>query len=475
MGRTLIRGALRASVGVALIAAGTAPPIAAANPGNLIPDAPKFEHAGGDKWVWKIDPERYGGAKGTITFYDEGFRGPGGTGPNDYRVGEGFDADDLSFVQNVTVVPRDGLTRDPVHDVFTDDPLGMAQTPSSALKGANMDGSVNLGGFAWTVPPGTKFVNMQIDRPGNYFVAKEDMHWGFFDYFDYQQGTAKARRIDTNFNFQPYPLSDGYGVCGTVMSLGPHALQRQQGHLTFDVAFDVYPANGRPGQSGADTQVIPGFVARSYGRYVVDVVNPMGQRQFFQARTTSINHNPLTGELDERYRQLVSPVAAGVVPTGAWVIGRGADTKVVPEGTPGSRFHRNKFAGFAYMLRGDIRRSIEDQTDVEYEQRQTWTAYPLDEAMKRPAGLRGVRVRRSGSLVRIVGRAARTADGRVRVTALGRAAGSRKRVARTVRMRGGRFATSLRIPKASRTRLVIRYMGDDTHRRQTVRRRIPVR
>lgn len=478
-----------AGIGVALAAAMAAPlaaaqtPLAAPGPEGPMPTAPRFERTAPGVWVLKIDPETYGGAKGTITFYDEGFVGPGGTGPTDFKVGDGFDVSTPSFVQNVSVQQRDGLTRDPPSTVFADSVPGLFSMPNAAFRDNNMDGQVNLGGFGWTTPPGTKFENMKIDKAGNYWVARRDMHWGFFDSFAVQQGTGPVRNVDTNFNFQPYPLSDAFGVCSSVTTLSPRAFQVQRGHLLFDVAFDVYPNDGEPGTMGADTQVVPGFVARSYGRYVVDVTNPMGQPQRFDGSTTSINHNPITNEMDPRWFQRVSAIGAGVVPTGAWVTGSGPTLRVVPQGTPGARYHRNKFAGFAYLLRGDFQRRIEDLPGVDYDRRQTWSAYPLADALKRPADVRGLVVRSIGrSRIQIEGRAQRAADGPVQLayTVPGRGGAARQSGARGVAtMSAGRFEKVLRVPrgaaKARRGLLVVRYAGDETHRAQSVRRQIRVR
>ena len=436
--------------------AAAAPALAGSGP---IPTM-KYEPQGDGVWVAKIDTKSYGGATGTVTFYDEGYRGPAGSSVNDFQVGTGYDAARPSFDQDVLVKEQDWLTKDPDATVWRDDPLGLVQSPTQALRDGNMDGQVNLGSFGWTTPPGTRFANMKIDRAGNYFVARRDMQWGFFDEYRYRNPAGEVRTLDTGFNFQPYPLSDAYGFCGSVLTLNPRAMQKQSGQLVFDVAFDVYPGDGGAGSPLKMTQVVPGFVMRSYGKSVVDVTNRFGQRQRFTANTSGINHNPVTGDLDERFYQTVSPVGAGVIPAGAWVLHDGDPERmvVVPKGTPGAKWHENEFAGFAYMLRGDAARRVTDVQGTNYERRMTWTDYALADQLKRAPGMRLASVRRVGaSVVRVTGRIAKTATGRVRValglpTSRGASRRSAVRKATTTRIRAGRFTVRLRLGRASCSR-----------------------
>lgn len=464
-----------ARLGVIVATLGGLALVPAVATGAEIPPTATYEDAGDGKWVWRVDPARYGGASGSITFSDEGYRGPGGAGPNDFQVGDGFDPENRSFVQSVEVVEADGITADPLHTVYADDLFGMGGHPSSAFEGANMDGQVNLGNFAWTTPPGTKFVNMQIDKAGNYFVAKRDMQWGFFDEYKYRSATGELRTRDTSFNFQPYPLSDAYGFCGSVLTSEPTALERQSGQLVFDVAFDVYPNDGGPGSGRPSTQVVPGFVMRSYGAYTVQVKNGMGQSQRFTARASGINYNPVTGQLDRAFYQRVSPLGAGVIPDGAWVLNEGTpDMKVVPEGTPGATYHKNTFAGFAFLLRGDVARTVTDLPGADYEARSTWSAWPLAAELKRRVRLRVSRASVRGSRLTVAGRAGAPADGVVDLRYDAQVGTRRLRVRRSTRLENGRFVASVRLPagvaRAPGGTLTVRYRGNDLYRAASARR-----
>jgi len=446
-----------------LLAAAALAPAAAATP-----QTPRYESEGAGKWVFKVDPANFGGATGTVTFFDDGYRGPGGASVNDFAIGEGYDPSRPAFSQDVRVVQRDLLTADPVSSPMSDgSPAGLM------FSDANMDGSVNLGPFGWTTPPGTRFLNMQIDSSGNYFVAQRDMTWGFFDSFDYQRKAGGGPTTsDTQFNFQPYPLSDAFGWCGSVLASVPEAVERQAGQLVFDVAFDVYPLDAEPGgQIPPMTQIVPGFVMRSYGRYEVDVNWTFGSQRF-AGGTVGNNVNPMTGEIDRAWQNQVSPVGAGVIPTGAWVTDEGTpQMKVVTEGTPGATFHRNLFAGAAFILRGDVRRSVTYRQGVDYLDSSRWTAWPLQARGKGTPEISLTRVARRGKRVLVDGRVA--GGGVVSVGYAGGAA----RSARAARLRFGRFSARLPLPRrgARRADLTISYAGDRNNLARTVRRSVRLR
>lgn len=351
-------------IALAVLAAATSP--AAAK--TQIPATAQYKKAGAGKWVLKIDKATYG-VEGKIVFRDGGYRGPGGASVNDFKVRGGYDARQPSFVQNVVVVAADDKTGDPPHTVWKDDDSGKFGFGPGRFDNTNMDGQTNLGPFGWTTPPGTRFMNMKVDRNGNYFVAKKDMQWGFFEAF---------RDYDTVFNFQPFPLSDAYGFCGSVLTSRPRARERQSGQLVFDMAFSVYVKDGQPSDGTTPAiQVVPGFVMRSYGSYQVDVMSPLNKLQSFRGSTAGINFNPKTGKLDPRFYGRVSPLGAGVVPKGAWVLNDNLPTmRIVAKGTPGAVYHQNSFAGFAFLLRGDAKRTVVDVKGIDYRKRASWTNWP---------------------------------------------------------------------------------------------------
>lgn len=357
------------------------------------------------KWVWNVDPLVYG-AEGTITFYnyanainpspeDPGMLGPGGAGPLDWQITSpvtgktGFDPDRPSFTQDVDVVPPDFLTPDGSMAISSDSdptvyhPDGLA-APSifTPFQNASLDGQANLFKFAYTVGTGTQFMNMQVDKAGNYYVARRDMQWEWIDSFLYHDVvTDETRTIDTQFNIQPYPISDAYGWCGAIPPRDPNSLTPMAGQLIKDIAFDVYLGDGGPHQAIRPfaTEVVPSFVMRSFGIYEVDVTMlSTGVRQQFTGIAKSVHQRPVDvlneddevvfeagsavkpGDPDfELWFNRVSPFAAGVVPIGAWVINEGTDQmQVVPVGTPGAVWHQNKFAGAAFLVRGDMERRV---------------------------------------------------------------------------------------------------------------------
>lgn len=366
-------------------------------------------------WVWTIDPMVYG-ATGTIKFWNYRnavartgtMTGPGGVGVNDWRVCAGlakalcqsgtspFDPSRPGFTQDVESVPADFLTPDPPADISNDwdpsefHPDGFAAPAGSkppmldfpAYPGANMDGSANLFKFAYSIAPGTQFMNMQVDRSGNYYVARRDMQWQWIDSFTYKKGDDPATKVDTQFNIQPYPISDAFGWCGaSIVEDDPNALTAMGGQLIKDIAFDVFAGSGGPQQAARpiSTEVVPSFMMRSYGIYEVDVtMQGSGVRQHFTGTAKGVHVRPVDvkdangnvvfpagslvkpGDPDyTRWFNRVSPFAAGVVPIGAWVINEGTQyMQVVPAGTPGAVWHQNKFAGAAFLVRGDMERRV---------------------------------------------------------------------------------------------------------------------
>lgn len=351
------------------------------------------------KYVWTIDPTVYA-ATGTITFWDysnaitrEGFMtGPGGAGVNDFQVTspitgkKGFDFDRPSFTQDVDSVAADFLTPDPPHDLHTDfDPTTYhpdelpVPSPFATWTNANIDGVANLYKFGFSVSPGTQFMNMQVDKAGNYYVARRDMQWEWIDELVFKNSAGDIQREDTQFNIQPYPLSDAYGWCGALVMRDPSSLTPMAGQLIKDIAFDVWPADTGPasGLEPVAREVVPSFVMRSFGIYEVDVTMlSTGTRQQFTGiakgvhiRPTAVTIGNVTyaagsrvqpGDPDfSHWLNRVSPFAAGVVPIGAWVINEGTKyMQVVPAGTPGAVWHQNKFAGAAFLVRGDMERRV---------------------------------------------------------------------------------------------------------------------
>lgn len=317
-------------------------------------------------WVTTIAPtDGYAGTSGTITFNDWGYKGPTGVGANDFVVGSGFDSARIGQIQQVVTTSPDWLTPD------TPSPAGanileadLASKPpyptGTPLPDANMDGQVNFYKWGYTTPAGSTFNNMQIDKAGNYHVAKDDMSFGFYETFLYNNGSTIAP-VDTGINFQPYAISDAQGWCGSVLVQNPNGVEQMAGQVTFDFAFDAYLFDKVPAPGVVPaTQIVPDFVMRSYGDYVVDMDVADGTTQHYTGSAVGNNMNPETGVLDPAFHNQVSFLGAGVLPDGAWVLNDGTpDVQVVAEGTPGATWHQNSFAGFAFLLRADAERTLE--------------------------------------------------------------------------------------------------------------------
>lgn len=341
-----------------------------------------------------IDAGTYGGSTGTITFNDWGYTGPLGANANTFQIGSGFDASRIGQIQHVITRSPDYLTPDAqtsgpwaqptvYGDLFNSPPYPTFSNP-------NMDGAVNFYKWAYTTPANSTFSNMQIDKAGNYFIAKNDMSFGYYDNFQYVDatGTNPSQNFDTRINFQPYAISNAKGWCGSVLTSDPNGVAKMAGQVTFDFAMDVYFDNavitGSPGMSDlySSTQLIPGFVMRSYGDITVNVTTSGGDVMHFTSSAVGNNTNPTTvvpgvgGTLDDAYHNLVSFGGGGVIPSGAWVSADSFNTDgskkmrqdcnpttgqchqvwdvtIVSAGTAGAVWEANAFAGYAFILRAD--------------------------------------------------------------------------------------------------------------------------
>jgi hypothetical protein len=310
-------------------------------------------------------------SSGTITFDDHGYIGPTGVGANDFQVTStvtgitGFDASRVGQIQNVVTKDPDWKTSDPAHDVLGD------LFSKATYDNANMDASVNFFKWGYTTVGGSTFNNMTIDKAGNYYIARNDMSFQYYDVFQYNNGTDPIQTVDTQINFQPYALSDAKGWCGSVLTTDPNSLERMAGQVSFDFAFDVY-FEMVPGAtpSFSSTEIVPDFVMRSYGSYVVDVTTNGGVNQHFIGSAVENNTNPETGLLDPDWQNQVSFLGAGVIPKGVWVFGDATANVTVAEDqgvagmlngetrADGATWHANSFAGYAFLLRADGTREL---------------------------------------------------------------------------------------------------------------------
>lgn len=308
-------------------------------------------------WTTTIDAATYA-SSGTIIFNDHGYTGPTGVGANDFQVGSGFDASRIGQIQHVVTKDPDLKTPDVPGNIIGDF-LGPKPYPN-----ANMDGQVNFFAWGYTTGAGSTFNNMQIDKAGNYHIAKNDMAFRYYDQFKYAVGNTLMETRDTQLNFQPFALSDARGWCGSVLTSDPAALERMAGQVTFDFAFDVYFDGNHSGGTAPDSfssrEIVPGFVMRSYGDYQVNVTTSGGLLQSFSGSAVENNTNPETGLLDANWQNQVSFLGAGVIPKGVWVLNEGtADVQVVAAGTPGATWHANAFGGYAFLMRADATRTLD--------------------------------------------------------------------------------------------------------------------
>lgn len=343
-----------------------------------------------ETWTTTINSALYG-ATGSITFNDWGYTGPNGATAGDFVVPDsgGFDSSRIGQVQNVQTVAADWQTSDPGKRVAGD----LFQDP--IFLNASMDGNVNFYRWAYTTPT-SNFYNMQIDRAGNYYVAREDMQFGFYDYFDYHDttGTNPDQQFDTNINFQPYAVSDARGWCGSTLVTNPNGLEVMAGQVTFDFAFDAYLSDNGPGVGpAAAVQVVPDFIMRSYGDYQISATIG-GFTQSYTGHAVGNNMDPnsivagVGGTVDPDYQNRVSFLGGGVVPKGVWVTADSYNpdgSKILnPDGTwamsivssvegdarlcdpnnlgaapeAGAVCHQNAFSGYAFLLRADAERSL---------------------------------------------------------------------------------------------------------------------
>lgn len=349
-------------------------------------------------WITTYDASLYG-AGGTITFNDWGYKGPTGVGANDFKVTSpvtgitGFDSSRIGQTQNVVTLNPDWKTRDAAITST------MAEFgPTTARPNTSQDAQVNFFQWTYTTVGGSTFNNMQIDKAGNYRVAKNDMNFQFYDTFSYHDTTGAANNstvIDTNINFKPYASSDAKGWCGSVLTSNPNGLEVMAGQVMFDLSMDVYMGNARQSLAGGITQIIPDFVMRSYGSYVVDF--DRGQR--FTGSAVMNNNNPennpldVNGEvsgaaLDSNYKNQVSFLGGGLIPKGVWLKASSylsPGVKVLnPDGTwnytiagkdtnqlcdpsnlgataspeAGAVCYGNFFAGYGFLMRADGKRTL---------------------------------------------------------------------------------------------------------------------
>lgn len=337
------------------------------------------------------------GATGSIVFHDWNYTGPNGAGANDFVVpgSGGFDAGQIGQVQTVVtygvnssgVSNLDGLTPDPAKAIVKSEDL------STNYTNAGMDGQVNFYKWGYTTPAGSTFNNMQIDKNGNYFVARNNMAFGFYDYFAYHDTTNANpdQMVDTAINFQPYAVSDGRGWCGSTLATNPNGVSVMAGQLTFDFAFDAYFGDGvHDPVNGGGTQIVPDFVMRSYGDYVITIngANPTQTALTTYTGSAVINNtNPLTGALDPAFQNKVSFLGGGEVPKGVWVTADSynpdGSRKLNPDGTwqvtvarltgntttcipstdsvraaDGARCHQNSFSTYGFLMRADGTRQL---------------------------------------------------------------------------------------------------------------------
>lgn len=315
----------------------------------------------------------YDGVNATVVFNDWGYTGPSGANANTFQIGAGFDASRIGQIQTVVTKDPDWATSDPVWNSGMNPSRTnrvVADDGSGAFQNASMDAQVNFYRWGYTTVGGSTFNNMTIDKAGNYFVARNDMNFQFYDTFMYKNvSTGTVTDYDTAINFQPYAVSDARGWCGSVLQSNPNGLSQMAGQVTFDFAFDAYLGNTHPGPGASyATQIVPDFVMRSYGDYNITVT---GAETFnYVGSAVANNTDPVTGALDPAYLNQVSFLGGGVVPKGVWVFGDGTPGVTVADvqgaaGTvngqvraDGATWHQNSFAGYAFLLRADGTRTL---------------------------------------------------------------------------------------------------------------------
>lgn len=315
---------------------------------------------------------------GEVRFYDWGYNGPGLDGTPNGRTAADFGAingfNGAKQIQRVITLPADRLTPDAPE--WIQDDLG-----SDYYYYANMDSQTNFYKWGYTSPAGSTFRNMQIDKDGDYFIARNDMLFEYYDTFDFKDETGTVYPgyssedfpgglpegvYDSSIQFQPYALSDATGWCGSVLASNPDALEAIAGQVTFDFGFEAFLPTTGTGANGVwdpgegSMQIVKDFEMRSYGSLEVDLANT-----YFQADAVVNNTNPMDSPVvtdangdvvmievpvlnmdgtpaldangvprtqlmpqmevgasgvDANYYNLVSFMGGGVVPAGVWVL-----------------------------------------------------------------------------------------------------------------------------------------------------------
>lgn len=350
--------------------------------------------------VWTTDySAAYYGSTGQIRFNDWGYVGPNGANAGSFAVTSpvtgitGFDSSRIGQQQNVLTLNPDWQTPDPNITATMNEPT---MTPRY---NASQDGQVNFYQWTYTTVGGSTFNNMTIDKAGNYFVAKNDMSFRFYDYFYYhdETGANADRTFDTRINFQPYAVSDARGWCGSTLVTNPNGLDIMAGQVTFDFAFDAYLSDANASSSGGATQIVPDFVMRSYGSYEVTVDIAPGESTYYTGSAVMNNNNPegnplnANGEvtenaLDANWQNRVSFLGAGIVPKGVWVTpdsytspgvkrlnadgtwnltvaGEGIASLCDPANAgaapvPDAVCYGNSFGGYGFLMRADGQRTL---------------------------------------------------------------------------------------------------------------------
>ena len=362
------------------------------------------------------------GWAGTITVDDWGFTGPNGRTVQDFAPLNGFGngayvsamdpacmADPLACtataciadpascgigqIQHVVTTGPDGLTQDPPHDIEGD-----FLSPNGPYPQANVDSLTNFYRWGYTSVAGSTFTDMLIDFDGDYQIAKDDMSFQFYNVIDYQQvvpdgntrvGTVADGAYSNKLAFQPYPVSDAKGWCGSVVAEHPNAHEAMAGQVKFDVVFDVYFVNADGSHSYWTSEIIPNFEMRSFGSVVVDLTSTADGTTQQESAVAIVNNTdptvsnssvgPATPVGDPAlWHNKVSFMGASIIPSGAglcgvltddWVAGlRGEGIKKfdyllndVTDSTAcnaivGAAWQTAAFAGYAFILRADASR-----------------------------------------------------------------------------------------------------------------------
>lgn len=362
------------------------------------------------QWVRTIDDSVSTVWHGTIILDDWGFTGPGGRNATQFDPINGFgngtynptnaafcisnpSACGIGQVQHVITTGPDFLTQDEPADI-----QGDFLSPNGPYLQANVDSLTTFFQWGYTTVAGSTFDNMLIDFDGDYMVAKDDMHFQFYNPIQYMQvvpdggtpvGTVPDGLYDNKLAFQPYALSDARGWCGSVLASHPDAHEAMAGQVKFDVAFDVYFKNADGTYTYWSTEITPNFEMRSFGDIYLDLSTTTGGSQVMHARAVVNNTDPTvpnqsvgpnTPVGDVSWHNKVSFMGADVIPNKGlcgvlstdWINGlRGPGvkkfdrlvsaytTKADCEAVTGQVWQTPAFAGYAYILRADGERHID--------------------------------------------------------------------------------------------------------------------